>query len=84
MICWFWRGGQFYLAVDLAKRELRWKRLIDDSDWFAGPMRFYLHEPYLLVLKKDFDVPALYLLDTKTGNIVWHKKDAGDRSFDFV
>src|SRR6185437_2748805 len=68
--------GQHYLALDLAKRDVRWKRVIDNNDLFVGPARFYLHEPFLLILKTDFDAPALYLLDSRTGEVLWRKKDS--------
>ena len=48
-------NGQYYIAIDIAKREIRWKRPIDNADLFIGPMRFYLHEPVAApCLKRDF------------------------------
>jgi hypothetical protein len=38
-----------------------------------APMRFFIHEPYVLVLKQDFKTPALYLLDARTGEVKWKK-----------
>lgn len=63
-----------YLAIDLKTMDLRWKREIDNCDTGDAPMRFYIHEPYVAILKRDFTDPALYLLDSATGAVKWMKK----------
>ena len=66
--------GVSYIAVDVRKMTRRWTRVIDNNDVGDPPMRFFIEEPYLLVLKRDFNVPALYLIDTRTGEVKWQKK----------
>jgi outer membrane protein assembly factor BamB/tetratricopeptide (TPR) repeat protein len=69
--------GAYYISVDVAQMAVSWKRAIDNVDRLSGnPIRFYLQEPYLLVLKRDFKAPALYMLDSRTGAVKWVKKDA--------
>lgn len=65
--------GVSYIAVDVRKMEVRWKRPIDNNDFGSPPMRFFIQEPYLLVLKRDFLIPSLYLLDSRTGGVKWSK-----------
>lgn len=68
--------GAYYIAVDINKMLIRWKRAIDNNDPMeVPPMRFFLQEPYLLVLKRDFMKPALYLLDSRTGELKWVKTE---------
>src|SRR5436190_18731717 len=56
-----------------------WKRLIDQSDVTRQPaMRFYLKGDYFAVLKENFDQKAIYMLSSKTGEVLWNTepKDA--------
>lgn len=66
----------YYLAVDLKTMAMRWKRKIDNHVPGTSPaIRFFLHEPYLLVLKSDFGKPTLYLIDSRTGAVKWKKPE---------
>ena len=50
-----------------------WKRLIDQSDPTRDPaMRFALKGDYLAVVKEDFDRKAIYMLSSRTGEVLWH------------
>jgi hypothetical protein len=50
-----------------------WKRLIDESDPTREPlMRFRLGGESLWVLKKDFDQDAMWMLSSRTGEVLWH------------
>jgi outer membrane protein assembly factor BamB len=71
--------GWYYIAVDTRDLVVRWKRLIDSNDRSREPpMRFELGGDYLAVLKQDYDVKAIYLLESATGRVLWHTdvKDA--------
>ena len=67
--------GVYYVAMDTKAMAIRWKRRIDNIDILGGPppIRFYLKGDHLLVLKRDFNVPALHLLDSRTGALRWSK-----------
>ncbi len=65
---------QYYFGVDLKKMSLRWKILMPNPENGSNPIRFFLHEPYLVVLKRDFTLPTLYLYDTRTGRQKWMLK----------
>jgi hypothetical protein len=63
----------YYLMLDVETMQVKWKRRIDSSDPTREPkLRFELRGDYLAVLKEDFDVKALYMLSSRTGNVLWH------------
>jgi outer membrane protein assembly factor BamB len=66
-----------YVAIDLAKGRIRWRRPIDNNDRFDPPLRFSVCGPYVTVLKRDYTSPAFYVLDAQSGEIKWMKKDQG-------
>ena len=50
-----------------------WKRLIDQNDPTRDPMmRFKLAGDCFWVLKKDFDQNAMWMLNARSGDVVWH------------
>jgi hypothetical protein len=62
----------YFIAIDVSRMTVLWKRLIDNNDPTQDPpMRFTLAEKCCVVLKKDFDAPALYGYDPATGMILW-------------
>ncbi len=64
--------GWYYVMVDVEKMKVIWKRLIDANDVTrAPPMRFEMNGDYLSVLKQDYDVKAIYMLSSQTGNVLW-------------
>ena len=69
--------GIYFIAVDTEAMSILWKRSIDDNDPLvsAPPLRFTLKKDRLLVLKRDFNVPALHMLNARTGELRWSKKD---------
>ena len=66
-----------YVAIDLAKGRIRWRRPIDNNDRFDPPLRFSVCGSYVTVLKRDYTSPAFYMLDAQSGKIKWMKKDQG-------
>jgi outer membrane protein assembly factor BamB len=72
--------GWYYIAVDVEKLKVVWKRQIDNSDPTREPtMRFCLRGDYLAVIKEDFDWKSIYMLSSRTGELLWNTdpKDAG-------
>lgn len=64
--------GWYYILLDVEKMKVLWKRLIDASDQTRLPaLRFELNGDYLAVVKQDFDVKALYMLSSRTGEVLW-------------
>jgi len=64
--------GWYYIAVDVEKMKVVWKRLIDNSDPTSEPtMRFCLKGEYLAVVKVDFDWKSIYMLSSRTGSLMW-------------
>ena len=62
-------GGGYYIMLDIENMKRVWKRLIDvDSN---TPVRMELNGDYLAVIKKDYDVEAIYMLSSRTGNVLW-------------
>ena len=65
--------GWYYLMLDVEKMVVVWKRLIDANDTTKlPPMRLALKGDYLTVVKMDYDVKAVYMLASKTGDVLWH------------
>ena len=55
----------YYLAIDVERMAVVWKRLIDQNDVTREPaLRFYLQGGYLVVVKENYDQKALYGLST--------------------
>ncbi|MGQ9660910.1 MAG: outer membrane protein assembly factor BamB family protein [Kiritimatiellia bacterium] len=64
--CWY------YFMIDVEKMCIVWKRLIDQNDATRlPPMRFAMRGRYLAVVKQDYDVKTIYMLDSDTGEILW-------------
>ncbi|MCK6473358.1 MAG: PQQ-like beta-propeller repeat protein, partial [Planctomycetes bacterium] len=69
----------YYIAVDVEKIAVEWKRLIDENDVTRTPaMRFALNEKYFCVLKENYDQEVSYMLSAETGEVLWQTdpKDA--------
>jgi len=65
--------GWYYIAVDTDRMKVVWKRLIDQNDPTREPaLRLALKGDYLAVVKEDFDRKAIYMLSSRTGEILWH------------
>ncbi|MBE7466694.1 MAG: PQQ-binding-like beta-propeller repeat protein [Planctomycetes bacterium] len=63
----------YYICIDVKNLRVLWKRPIDENDQTQEPpLRFYLSGDYLAVLKKNYDMPALYMLDANSGKILWN------------
>ena len=72
--------GWYYIMLDVEKMAVAWKRLIDANDLTRlPPMRFALEGDYLAVVKQDYDVKAIYMLSSKSGDVLWHT-DPKDRN----
>jgi outer membrane protein assembly factor BamB len=62
----------YYIAVDIERMNIRWKRLIDANDRSREPpMRLALGGDHLVVLKEDYDRKTVYMLDSRTGKVLW-------------
>ena len=74
-------NGWYYIAVDTGRMAVAWKRLIDANDLTREPaLRFALGGDYLTVLKEDYDVKAIYLLSSRTGEVLWKTDPKNARS----
>jgi outer membrane protein assembly factor BamB/tetratricopeptide (TPR) repeat protein len=63
----------YYILVDVEQMKVVWKRLIDQSDPTRDPaIRFALGGDYLAVVKEDFDRKAIYMLSSRTGEVLWN------------
>ena len=62
----------YYIMLDVEKMAVVWKRLIDANDVTRlPPMRFALEGDCLAVVKQDYDVKAIHMLSSKTGDVLW-------------
>jgi len=65
--------GTYYLLLDVERMRVVWKRLIDANDPTRWPaLRFELNGDFLAVVKQDFDVKTIYMLSSRTGEILWN------------
>ncbi|MGQ9662029.1 MAG: outer membrane protein assembly factor BamB family protein, partial [Kiritimatiellia bacterium] len=72
--------GWYYIAIDVEKPKVIWKRLIDENDVTQlPPMRFALEGDYFAVVKRNYDVKAIFMLSSRTGEVLW-RTDAKDSS----
>lgn len=73
--------GFYYIAVDVERLGIVWKRLIDASDASREPsMRFYLKGEYFAALKESYDHKAIYMLSSKTGEVLWNTEPKNAKS----
>lgn len=73
--------GWYYIAIDVEKMTILWKRLIDYNDATRDPpMRFAVNEKFFFVLKEDYDQKVIYMLDSQTGEILWRTDPKNARS----
>jgi len=71
----------YYIAVDTTLMKTRWKRLIDQNDLTREPaMRLALKGGYLAVLKENYDQKAIYMLSSRTGEVLWRTDPKNARS----
>jgi outer membrane protein assembly factor BamB len=62
-------GGGYYRLLDIVGIRTVWKRPIDvDAN---TPVRLELHGDYLAVTRKDYDMEAIYMLSSRTGEVLW-------------
>ncbi|MCX7591143.1 MAG: PQQ-like beta-propeller repeat protein, partial [Kiritimatiellae bacterium] len=74
--------GWYYIMLDVEQMRVVWKRLIDANDITREPaMRMALGGDYLAVLKEDYDVKALYMLSSRTGEVLWHTDPRNPETF---
>ncbi len=63
----------YYIMLDIEQMKVVWKRLIDQSDSTRDlAIRFALKGNYLAVVKEDFDRKAIYMLSSRSGDILWN------------
>jgi outer membrane protein assembly factor BamB len=63
----------YYIMVDVREMKVVWKRLLDQTDVTRDPaIRFALKGDYLAIVKDDFDRKAIYMLSSRTGEILWN------------
>jgi len=64
--------GFYYLMLDVEQAKVLWKRPIDANDMTREPpLRFVLGGDFFAVLKQDYDVKAIYMLSSRTGDVLW-------------
>ncbi len=62
-------GSGYYHMLDVERMKVLWKRKMDvDSN---TPVRMALDGEYLAIVKKDYDVEAIYMLNSRTGSVMW-------------
>ena len=66
----------YYLLLDAMDIRVVWKRKIDVTS--DTPLRVALNGDHLSVIKKDYDVKAIYMLSSRTGGLLW-KTDPKER-----
>ena len=68
----FVTDGWYTIAIDTERLRVLWKRLIENNDpTREPPMRLSAGDGVLLVLKKDYQAPAMIALEAATGNRLW-------------
>jgi len=73
--------GWYYILLDIERMRTVWKRLIDNNDLTREPaLRFALKGDYLAVLKEDYDQKVIYMLSSRTGEVLWHTDPKNPRS----
>lgn len=73
--------GWYYLMIDTDRLTVLWKRLLDNSDSTRDPaMRLALGGDYLAVLKEDYDQKMLYMLSSRTGEVLWQTEPKNAKS----
>ena len=73
--------GWYYILLDIERMATVWKRLIDSNDLTREPaMRLALKGDYLAVLKEDYDQKVIYMLSSRTGEVLWHTDPKRARS----
>ena len=73
--------GWYYIMLDTERLAVTWKRLIDQNDLTREPaLRFALHGDYFAVLKEDYDQKVIYMLSSRTGQVLWHTDPKDARS----
>lgn len=70
-------GGGYYHMLDIQGMRTVWKRLMDVDR--NTPVRMELRGDYLAVVKKDYDIESIYMLSSRTGQVLWRTdpKDPG-------
>jgi outer membrane protein assembly factor BamB len=72
---------EYYIMLDVERMRVLWKRLIDANDWTPSPpLRFELNGDYFAVLKRDYDIGTIYMLSSRTGEVLWHTDPKNRRS----
>lgn len=70
--------GWYYLLLDTEQMRIVWKRAVDANDPTRfPPMRLELDGDYLAVVKQDYDAKTIYMLSSRTGEVLW-KTDPKD------
>ncbi len=62
-------GGGYYILLDIEAIKQIWKRKMDVTP--HTPIRMVLDGDYLAIIKKDYDVEAIYMISSKTGSVLW-------------
>ena len=73
--------GWYYIVLDVERLAVVWKRLIDENDLTREtPLRFALKGDYLAVVKQDYDQKVIWMLSSRTGEVLWHTDPKDGRS----
>jgi len=69
--------GKYLMVFDVVKMDMIWKTSLSNVDIAKDlRMRMVINDKYIVVLKEDFDIKALYCYQLSTGDILW-SSDSG-------
>ena len=71
-------GSGYYIMIDITNLRTIWKRLMDVTANSA--VRMELNGDYLAIIKKDYDVESIYMLDSRTGKLLWRTDPKDSKS----
>ncbi len=63
-------GSGYYILFNVEDMRVQWRRLMDKDA--QTPVRMELNGDYLSIIKKNFDAEVMYMLSSRTGNVLWH------------
>jgi outer membrane protein assembly factor BamB len=69
--------GWYYIMIDVEDLRVLWKRLIQGH---RSAMRLFMGGDYLAVVKKEYDLKAILMLSSRTGNVLWKTDPKNARS----
>ena len=62
-------GSGYYIMLDITTMQTLWRRLMDVTA--DTPVLMALDREYLAIVKKDYDIESLYMIDSRSGSLLW-------------